>query len=97
MDDTKEKVKILTVVDDDHVVVERDTGDHKCAQLLVRHKEGQPINTEMIRLGGTDDPNVYEVTDSFDPRDHDGPVRVSTPAFRSGWDRVFGKEGDLAN
>jgi hypothetical protein len=73
------------VADNVHVAV-RHTADHEVQAGFVRKiREGEslPDNaffTECI------EGNRYKCT----PVDHVGPTRVATPAYRDGWDRIFG-------
>ena len=53
-------------------------------------KEGQPIpeGAELIRVGPEDDDGWRDVTTVY----KSGPAQVATPAYREGYDRVFGKK-----
>jgi len=54
-------------------------------------REGSPLlNAEFTRLPGmpTLEPQVTRSTRS-------GPPNVATPAYREGWDRIFGKKSDI--
>lgn len=53
-------------------------------------REGSPLlNAEFTRIPGTGGARPPEV------RTSSGPPRVSTPAYRDGYDRIFGKKQDI--
>lgn len=54
-------------------------------------KEGRPIppGAEIVRLGRGDDDGWREVESVYGGRS--GPPQVATPAYRVGYDRIFGK------
>ncbi len=59
-------------------------------------REGQPIVGELVKLTPTEEHDaVFDVEvlmEAPQPKtEHAGPVRVSSAAYRTGWDRVFGK------
>lgn len=64
---------------------------------LVEQREGEPIDGEILKVFKTPcSPLVHECESLFDPTEfgipsRGGPARVSTPAYRDGWDAIFGK------
>ena len=54
-------------------------------------KEGQPIRegAELIRIGPEDDDGWRDVTSIYE-HERSGPAQVATPAYRDGYDRIFG-------
>lgn len=66
-------------------------------------EEGRPIVGEVVTLAPRkDNPRVCDVKDSYRAPSsgattalalaHKGPVKVSTEAYRDGWDEIFGKK-----
>lgn len=57
---------------------------------FVETKEGQPIpeGTELIHVGAEDDDGWRDVTSIY----KSGSAQVATPAYRDGYDRIFGKQ-----
>jgi hypothetical protein len=66
-------------------------------------EEGRPIVGEVVTLAPRkDNPRVCDVKDSYRPPStasttalavtHKGPAKVSTEAYRDGWDEIFGKK-----
>lgn len=67
-------------------------------------EEGRPIVGEIVTLAPRkDNPRVCDVKDSYRAPSatgatdalalaHKGPVKVSTEAYRDGWDEIFGKK-----
>ena len=53
-------------------------------------KDGQPIpeGAELIQVGAEDSDGWRDVTTVY----KSGPAQVATPAYREGYDRVFGKQ-----
>ena len=57
-------------------------------------EQGQPIQGEVVTLEPRkDQPRVLDVTDSWIPPGPraKGPAKVSTQAYREGWDEIFGR------
>jgi hypothetical protein len=59
-------------------------------------KEGQPIRegAELIRVGAEDDEGWRDVTTVYE-HERSGPAQVATPAYRSGYDRIFSKKQEV--
>jgi hypothetical protein len=68
----------------------RHTADHQVAIGFVRPvKDGQPINgAEMVSLDHIEGTR-FAVTTVYNATSP-GPPKVNTPAYRDGWDRIFG-------
>jgi hypothetical protein len=61
-------------------------------------QEGRPITGEVVTLSPRkDNPRVCDVTESYAPptTHHKGPAKVATPAYREGWDEIFGKKAPV--
>ncbi len=56
--------------------------------------EGRPIAGEVLTLAPREgNPRVCDVKESFAPRlPQKGPAKVSSKAYREGWDDIFGSE-----
>lgn len=60
-------------------------------------REGEPITGEVVSLKPTAEGSPLcdvEVHLDRSQMTHKGPARVASPAYRSGWDAVFGGERD---
>ncbi len=70
----------------------RHRADHSIQKGLMRPiQDGEPIHDGAFYLERRGDSEVYDVRDEFVmPKSGKGPAKVSTPAFRQGWDRIFG-------
>lgn len=56
-------------------------------------EEGKPLQGELVSLRPREGTPLYDVEVQYaPPRAHAGPARVSTDAYRSGWDAIFGAE-----
>lgn len=57
-------------------------------------EEGRPISGEVVSLAPRkDNPRVCDVKESYAPlAPHKGPAKVATPAYRNGWEEIFGKK-----
>jgi len=60
---------------------------------FVEVKEGQPIpeGYELIRVGAEGEDGWRDVTSIYGG-ERSGPAQVATPAYREGYDRIFGKK-----
>lgn len=90
-DDTENTVRLQGRCAEGHMHAERREGDRVENCILVPGGEGKPIPAggEYVELAARDgEPGVYDVTLS-----HKGPARVSTPAYREGYERIFGESG----
>jgi hypothetical protein len=56
-------------------------------------KDGQPIpeGAELIQVGAEDGEGWRDVTTVY-KSERSGPAQVATPAYREGYDRIFGKQ-----
>lgn len=74
-----------------HIGVMRRNGETNLVQLT-KAEDGQPLHPdqELVSLG---DPacDCGHVR-SFTSLHHEGPAQVATPAYREGYDRIFGKK-----
>lgn len=67
------------------MVAVRDHGDHRELVGLTRAEEGKPILGEAVSLRRRED-------GAFDCQVlHAGPAKVTSAAYRSGWDATFGR------
>jgi hypothetical protein len=53
------------------------------ASLHLTHREGNLFDVQPLSKGGSD------------AKPTKGPSQVSTPAFRTGWDNIFGKKAQV--
>lgn len=54
-------------------------------------EEGRPIQGELVSLKPRDGTPLFDVEVQYaPPRSSAGPARVSSDAYRSGWDAIFG-------
>jgi hypothetical protein len=64
------------------------------------HPDGKPIGDAdgLIQLEGREDGDVFNVRTLYErvrgdvAGDKNGPAMVSSPAYRDGWDRIFGNK-----
>lgn len=78
-----------------HPAVRHDANHEISFGTLRIIQEGQPIPLESILLEKKDDSDDYHVVGEFSPptvRELSGPAMVSTDAYRTGWDNIFGKK-----
>lgn len=69
----------------------RHTADHEVLVGLMRPvREGEPLDASSFRLEHRSGP-CFAVKPALENTDHKGPAKVSTDAFRNGWDSIFGK------
>lgn len=86
-------------------LVERRRGDRVERGVLGPLQEGKPIpdGAELVRLRPGDDEEWYDVESLYWREDElqyapapepvlSGPPQVATPAYRDGYDRIFGKK-----
>lgn len=80
------------------VLRQRGEGAPVEAGVLRGVREGEPIVGELVSLTpSTEDPRVCDVKVHVDarPAPQKGPARVSSEAYRAGWDALFGPaDGD---
>lgn len=57
-------------------------------------EEGKPLHGELVALKPREGTPLFDVEVQYaPPRAHAGPARVSSEAYRSGWDAIFGGGG----
>jgi len=103
MDEKKQKKKdqllLLHPPTEDlvHAVRVRD-GEAPTPCIVKKMKEGAniPETCELVRVKPTDCPAVWESETYLELENGEvkGPAKVSTPAYRSGWERTFGSQSD---
>ena len=79
-----------------HVIRARD--EHIETGELRALQEGRPITGEVVTLKPRkENPHICDVADSYAPHaagaaeaGHKGPARVTSKAYREGWDEIFG-------
>lgn len=94
-DDCKCQDEILVgpqIAPDGSCVCLRHTDEHQVGLGVMRPiEDGKPVlNGEVVSLQRIEG-DRYAVTTLY----HAGPSKVSTPAYRDGWDRIFGKEQEV--
>lgn len=75
------------------LAVVRKRGAELSAGLLTAAEEGKPVHGDLLRLVPREDMPLVadvEVLHAAPRTDHDGPAKVSSPAYRKGWDAIFG-------
>lgn len=80
------------------LAVLRKKGQTLSMGVLRRAEEGKPVHGELLRLAPrAEDPQLCDVEVLADARaPHEagegggGPAQVSTPAYREGWNAIFG-------
>lgn len=85
--------------DGDTLGVLRKRGDRVEPALLKKAVEGQPLHGELVRLTARDEPMLFDVETLYappatsEPTDasgsRSGPAKVTTKAYRRGWNRLF--------
>ena len=94
-DKRKDRIHLVPVGDesDSHIGV-RDRGDGNLelgSFRTARTGEAMSEGSELICVGEREgDTDWYDVTASY--RHSNGPAQVATPAYRAGYDRIFGKQ-----
>lgn len=78
------------------LAVLRKRGDTLSAGLLTAAEEGKPLHGDLLRLTPREDApfladvEVLHESARAERPNRDGPAQVSTPAYREGWNAVFG-------
>jgi len=82
-----EKVRVLGIKDDGRMLIVDDSGEVSSTRPL---KAGVPLDpsSDVVEFEATDRPHVLTKRVLYKGK---GPAKVSSPAFREGWDEVFGK------
>lgn len=71
--------------------------DHTITQGVAHVlRDGQPVDprTEIVRLD-PDEGYRYRVTSIYEGAASKGPSKITTDAYRSGWDQIFGKKAPV--
>ncbi len=86
----KNQIRLGSETDPGHGAAIRRHGEGFSFGTFTEIKEGQPIRegAELIRVGAEDDEGWRDVTTVYEHRN--GPAQVATPAYREGYDRIFG-------
>ena len=71
----------------------RRRGEHLEVGLISRVVEGRPIRegAELVHIEGPERDGWYSAETLY-RHPGGGPARVATPAYREGYDRIFGKQ-----
>lgn len=80
----------------------RQKGEEVAAGVLCPMREGQPLNgADVVALHPTGEPDAFRVETLYaggkaaapaPAGESKGPAKVTTPAYRQGWDALFGKK-----
>jgi len=96
-EDKRDRALIVGETADKHVAVLRQRGEGAPVEAgLVRPlKDGEPITGELVTLKPTtENARLCDVEVHHDARpkvkEHAGPSRASTDAYRTGWEEIFG-------
>lgn len=85
------------------LAVLRKRGEQLSAGLMTAVEEGKPISGDLVRLVPREGmPFVADVEVLYEHGPQaagrgDGPAQVSTPAYREGWDSIFGAKARRAH
>lgn len=70
----------------------RHAGDHSMRPGVMRVlKDGEPMSENALLLKHREGTPVYDIVGSVAEMKK-GPSKVNSPAFKSGWDRIFGNK-----
>ena len=73
----------------------RHTADHKIEAGIIREVvDGETLPKDAMFIERIED-NRYKCSPVLES--HEGPTRATSPAYRSGWDRIFRGPASLAN
>lgn len=85
------------------LAVLRKRGETLSAGLLSAAEEGKPLHGDLVRLTPREgapflaDVEVLHEAPRAPLADRAGPAQVSSPAYREGWNAVFGRSGGRAS
>jgi hypothetical protein len=90
---TKDQVRLGPTIGPDQKAVIRRRDGAVGSGVLMKVEDGQPIpeGSELIHVGAADDEGWHDVTSLY-THERGGPAQVATPAYRDGYDRIFGKQ-----
>jgi hypothetical protein len=75
----------------------RHTSNHEIQVGIVSPtSEGAPVGDNVVVLERQGDGPVYSVRPLFEERRTSGPAKVTTPAYRKGWETIFGARVPIA-
>ncbi len=93
----KDRMRAIRRLGPDSVLVERQRNGERSTGVLAPLRDGQTLaeGTELVTVdtsgesedGWRDASTIYTVRATSD-----GPAQVATPAYREGYDRIFGKK-----
>jgi len=72
-------------------LVEKDGQEHETTVKFAKEGESVAPGQSLVQLGASDNEGWHEGTVLF----HNGPAQVATPAYRDGYDRIFGKKTEV--
>ena len=90
----KDRALLLSKRDDGEVLALRSRDEQVELARMRPIVEGQAVLGELVQLTPNEaTPLLYDVETLHTPKelDRSGPARVSSPAYRAGWDRLFGR------
>jgi hypothetical protein len=91
-DDVSDTLTPITLVNDDGVgLAVREHEGHACLQRYRIPEEGKPLGDEPVFARG--EGSSFVRVDLAGTR---SASRASTPAYRNGWERTFGKNGGIS-
>jgi hypothetical protein len=88
-----DRVRPILQTGDGHVLALRCNNGEKEVLALKRAEEGKPLHHELVSLSkASDAPGEYEMKSVYKPTGatSTGPAKVSSDAYRSGWEAIFG-------
>jgi hypothetical protein len=88
----KDQLRLGTDLDGSVAGVRRRDGNIVGYGVLMPLREGQPLapGSEIVRVEEYEEDGWHDIETVY--RVSDGPAQVATPAYRAGYDRIFGKK-----
>jgi len=105
MSDEKQPKEVALPLANNHILRMSEDANGNLTPLQLGHlsplKEGQPIDGDVVCLNRRGTSPLYDfqtlVKNPMAPKQSSaGPPQVATPAYRSNYDRIFGKQADSA-
>jgi hypothetical protein len=91
------EMQVVRRIDDSHVVVDTCREEGKIERGLFSRGDCDCEGADgFMSVGENLRPGVYRI-DGYIPYTARGPARVASPAYRSGWDEVFGARARASN
>lgn len=93
----KGEMQVVTAIDEHHSLVDTCLEDGTTERAVFSRGECcQGSADGMMTVGESVRPGVYRIA-QYIPYTMRGPAAVASPAYRDGWDRVFGARASASN